>query len=288
MPPASAPPSHESIHGTPPSMMYSQTGYPLYEPDRFAYGGSNSAPTTPISPSYMFGPSYPHYSPYYYSSIANLSSNAQAAAAYSHSVNHPYADYYSGQYIPQTAQPRPHQAAAFPSRRPSELPRQAEVEKPKIRRPMNAFMIFAKRHRSLVHEYYPNYDNRTVSKILSEWWYALEPDFKQKYNDLAKEIKYQHFVAHPEWKWRPNAKNPNEQAPAMPMMSQFTQLDRDAINYLPKNYVPEPHGGRTKTRDEAKRTASQLMDDGSANLTQSQSIPNLLEQSVGAPQVRSE
>uniref|UniRef100_A0A914W1L4 HMG box domain-containing protein n=1 Tax=Plectus sambesii TaxID=2011161 RepID=A0A914W1L4_9BILA len=39
-----------------------------------------------------------------------------------------------------------------------------------IRRPMNAFMIFSKRHRPLVHEKFPNRDNRTVSKILGEWW----------------------------------------------------------------------------------------------------------------------
>ena len=46
----------------------------------------------------------------------------------------------------------------------------------KIRRPMNAFMIFSKRHRPLVHQKHPNQDNRTVSKILGEWWYALGPE----------------------------------------------------------------------------------------------------------------
>ncbi|CAH2319065.1 Hypothetical predicted protein [Pelobates cultripes] len=48
-------------------------------------------------------------------------------------------------------------------------------EKDHIRRPMNAFMIFSKRHRALVHQRHPNQDNRTVSKILGEWWYALGP-----------------------------------------------------------------------------------------------------------------
>lgn len=36
---------------------------------------------------------------------------------------------------------------------------------PHIRRPMNAFMIFSKRHRPRVHEIHPNSDNRTVSKV---------------------------------------------------------------------------------------------------------------------------
>ena len=70
-----------------------------------------------------------------------------------------------------------------------------------IRRPMNAFMIFSKRHRNLVHQRFPNQDNRTVSKILGEWWYALGPDGKAEYQRLATEIKEHHYKAHPDWKW---------------------------------------------------------------------------------------
>ncbi|MFH4974241.1 hypothetical protein AB6A40_000950 [Gnathostoma spinigerum] len=70
-----------------------------------------------------------------------------------------------------------------------------------IRRPMNAFMIFSKRHRPMVHDKYPNRDNRTVSKILGEWWYALGPGEKQQYHDLASQVKEAHFRAHPDWKW---------------------------------------------------------------------------------------
>ncbi|KAM8927008.1 protein capicua homolog isoform 2-T2 [Pelodytes ibericus] len=74
-------------------------------------------------------------------------------------------------------------------------------ERDHIRRPMNAFMIFSKRHRALVHQRHPNQDNRTVSKILGEWWYALGPKEKQKYHDLAFQVKEAHFKAHPDWKW---------------------------------------------------------------------------------------
>lgn len=73
--------------------------------------------------------------------------------------------------------------------------------KDRIRRPMNAFMIFSKRHRAMVHQRHPNQDNRTVSKILGEWWYALAPERKKKYHELASEVKEAHFKAHPEWKW---------------------------------------------------------------------------------------
>ena len=62
-------------------------------------------------------------------------------------------------------------------------------------------MIFSKRHRAVVHQRHPNQDNRTVSKILGEWWYALGQEEKQKYHDLASEVKEAHFKAHPDWKW---------------------------------------------------------------------------------------
>lgn len=66
---------------------------------------------------------------------------------------------------------------------------------------MNAFMIFSKKHRKLVHKKHPNQDNRTVSKILGEWWYALKPEEKAPYNELASSYKDAHFKLHPEWKW---------------------------------------------------------------------------------------
>ncbi|KAK3525249.1 hypothetical protein QTP86_024932, partial [Hemibagrus guttatus] len=85
----------------------------------------------------------------------------------------------------------------------SALPKDSDKkrEKDHIRRPMNAFMIFSKRHRALVHQRHPNQDNRTVSKILGEWWYALGAKEKQKYHDLAFQVKEAHFRAHPDWKW---------------------------------------------------------------------------------------
>lgn len=99
----------------------------------------------------------------------------------------------------------PGRLACPPQRRSQSLSalhtKEAKNNKERIRRPMNAFMIFSKRHRGLVHQRHPNQDNRTVSKILGEWWYALGPAEKKKYHELATEVKEAHFRAHPEWKW---------------------------------------------------------------------------------------
>lgn len=70
-----------------------------------------------------------------------------------------------------------------------------------IKRPANSFILFSKKYRPLVHQRHPNSDNRTVSKILGEWWYALNQNEKNKYKVEANQQKEDHFKKHPEFKW---------------------------------------------------------------------------------------
>ncbi|XP_055929269.1 HMG box transcription factor BBX-like isoform X2 [Argiope bruennichi] len=70
-----------------------------------------------------------------------------------------------------------------------------------VRRPMNAFFIFCKRHRDIVREKYPYLENRCITKILGEWWANLEPSEKASYTALAKQYKEAFMKAHPDFKW---------------------------------------------------------------------------------------
>lgn len=69
------------------------------------------------------------------------------------------------------------------------------------RRPMNAFLIFCKRHRSVVRDKYPNLENRSITKILGEWWANLDKEEKACYTGLAKQYKDAFFSANPGFKW---------------------------------------------------------------------------------------
>lgn len=69
------------------------------------------------------------------------------------------------------------------------------------KRPMNAFLIFCKRHRSVVRQKYPHLENRSITKILGEWWAALDGDQKQKYTELARQYKEAFMKANPHFKW---------------------------------------------------------------------------------------
>ena len=65
-----------------------------------------------------------------------------------------------------------------------------------VRRPMNAFLIFCKRHRRLVREKNPHLDNRSVTRILGELWANLPTDEKASYTALANEVSgdFEHFA----------------------------------------------------------------------------------------------
>lgn len=71
-----------------------------------------------------------------------------------------------------------------------------------VRRPMNAFMIFSQKERPLIHQEFPNCDNRAVSKMLGKRWYSLNSGEKKKYHEIASQLKREHFKANPNWKWR--------------------------------------------------------------------------------------
>ncbi|XP_038621954.1 HMG box transcription factor BBX isoform X5 [Tachyglossus aculeatus] len=88
-----------------------------------------------------------------------------------------------------------------------------ESSEQRARRPMNAFLLFCKRHRSLVRQEHPRLDNRGATKILADWWAVLDPKEKQKYTDMAKEYKDAFMKANPGYKWCPTTNKPVKSSP---------------------------------------------------------------------------
>ncbi|XP_021367446.1 uncharacterized protein LOC110459490 isoform X2 [Mizuhopecten yessoensis] len=76
-----------------------------------------------------------------------------------------------------------------------------EGDRKEVRRPMNAFLIFCKRHRTMVREKNPHLDNRSVTRILGDLWANLQEEEKSQYTDLAKQYKDAFMKANPDYKW---------------------------------------------------------------------------------------
>lgn len=124
----------------------------------------------------------------------------------------------------------------------------------KIPRPMNSFMIYAKRHRAQVHQLFPLCDNRTVSKILSDTWYTMDSEKKRKYHELASEMRREHFRLYPGFKWKSSSNDteivePNAQQP-LPLSPpeqrrQHSNVEHDATLAAISNFAFTEHRGST-------------------------------------------
>lgn len=106
----------------------------------------------------------------------------------------------------------------------------------KVKRPMNAFMVWSTKRRKKLSLENPDLHNKELSKRLGIEWKALSEEEKRSYFEDAQKIRERHKAAHPDYKYTvTRRRRPNEMMPPRYYgpMSYAAAMARMPVHILP-------------------------------------------------------
>lgn len=105
------------------------------------------------------------------------------------------------------------------------------MRRPHVKRPMNAFMVFAQAMRRRLSAERPSLHNAELSKSLGSMWKNLSEEEKLPFIKEADKLRTQHKKQHPDYKYQPRRRKPPLASASTPRVKRESSPDRNHIDF---------------------------------------------------------